>query len=76
MDIFTKENIYSDKPVPVVNLPLVRFIGVPKRQEITGIIKGYLNPHTSVEVVKAVGVPVEEVLSDIGMNSRKAVIHL
>ena len=27
--LFTKENIDSDEPVPVVNLPLVRFIGGP-----------------------------------------------
>ena len=27
--LFTKENMDSDKPVPVVNIPPVRFIGGP-----------------------------------------------
>ena len=29
--IFAEDNIYADKPVPVVNLPPVRFIGCPTR---------------------------------------------
>ena len=33
--IFTKENIYADKPVVVVILPPVRFIGGPKRKVIS-----------------------------------------
>ena len=31
--IFTKDNMDVDKPVPVVNLPPVRFIGGPSKQE-------------------------------------------
>ena len=30
--LFTKENTDADKPVPVINLPPVRFICEPKRQ--------------------------------------------
>ena len=36
--IFTKEIIDVDKPVPVVNILPVRFIGVPISQERTGNI--------------------------------------
>ena len=36
--LFTKDNIDSDKPVLVVNLPPVRFIGDPIRQGRTGSI--------------------------------------
>ena len=74
--IFTKENIDADKPVPVVNLPPVSFIGSPSEQRITGNIQVAWDPDRSVAVITSVGVPVEEVLSDIGSNSRRAVIHL
>ena len=33
-------------------------------------------PEISVDVVTLVGVPVEETLVDIGMNTRNVVIHL
>ena len=39
--IFTKKNMDADKPVPVVIIPPVRFIGDPKRQGRKGIIQGY-----------------------------------
>ena len=68
--------MYADKPVPVVNLPPMMFIGTPSKQVRTGNIKGTWDTDRSVEVVTAVGVPVEEALSDIGMNARRAVIHL
>ena len=42
--LFTKENIYADKPVPVVNLPPVRFIGAPTRQGIIVSIQGDCYP--------------------------------
>ena len=74
--LFTKENMNVDKPFPVVNLPPVRFIGGPSKQGITVNIQGVWEPDISVVVVTSVGVPVEEVLSDIGMNSKRAVIHL
>ena len=38
--IFTKYNMESDKPVPVLNLPPVRFLGVPSKQVRTGNIQG------------------------------------
>ena len=38
--LFTKENMDADKPVLVINLPHVRFIGVPKRQGIIDRIQG------------------------------------
>ena len=39
--LFAKESMDLDKPVPVVNLPPVRFIGVTKNQERTESIHGY-----------------------------------
>ena len=66
----------SDKPVLVVNPPPVRFISGHSRQVSTGNIKKAWDPDISVAVVTAVGVPVEEELLDIGMNSERSVIHL
>ena len=54
----------------------MKFTGDPTKQVITVNIQGVWDPGISVVVVTAVGVPVEEVLSDIGMNSKRAVIHL
>ena len=45
MVLFTKGNTYADKPVPVVNLPPVRFIGDPSKQGITGNIQGAWDPN-------------------------------
>ena len=42
--IFTKDNMDADKPVQVVNLPHVRFIGGPSKQGITGNIQGVWYP--------------------------------
>ena len=66
----------ADKPVPVVNLPHVRFICGPSKQGRTGNIQGEWDPDILVAVIMALGVPVEEALSDIGKNSRIAAIHL
>ena len=33
--LFTKENMDADKPIPVVNIPPVSFIGGPTSQGIT-----------------------------------------
>ena len=56
--MFTKNSIDADKPVPVVNLPPLRFKGCPTSQGITGSIKGYWDPEILVAVINAVGVPV------------------
>ena len=74
MVLFTKENMYIDKPIPVVNIPNVRFIGGPTRQGRTGGIQGGWDPEISVAVINTVGVPVEKSLGDTGINSRKVVI--
>ena len=42
MVLLTKYSTEANKHVTVVNLPLVRFIGGPKNQGITGNIKGNL----------------------------------
>ena len=42
--LFTKDNTDADKPVPVVILSPVRFIGGPTRQKRTGIIQGAWYP--------------------------------
>ena len=72
--LFTKENTYENIPVIVVNIPLVRFIAPPSKQERTENIQGAWDTDRLVAVIAAVGVPVEEALSDIGMNARRAVI--
>ena len=76
MDIFTKENMDADKPVPVVNIPPVRFIGGPSKHGKTGNIQGAWYPDISVAVVIVVGILVEEELLGIGMKSKREVIHL
>ena len=76
MVLFTKEKMNTDKPVPVVNLPPVRFIGGPSNQGITCNIQGEWDPDISVAGVTSVGVPVEEELADIRMNARREVIYL
>ena len=48
---FTKEKMEADKPVPVVNLPPVGFIGAPPRQGITGSIQGYWDPEILIAVI-------------------------
>ena len=74
--IFTKENTDTYKPVPVVNIPSVRFIGGPSKQGSIENVQGYWDLDRSAEVITAVDVPVDWVLSDIGMNSRRAVVRL
>ena len=74
--LFTKENMGSDKPVTVVNIPNVRFIGGPSKQGRTGKNKGTWNPDRSVAVVSVMYVLVGEALLGFGMNSRRSVIHL
>ena len=74
--LFTKENIDVDKPIPVVNIPPVSFIGGPITQVILGIIQGYWDPERLVAVITMVDVPVEEYLDYIGMKAIKVVIHM
>ena len=76
MVLFTKEIMDADKPVLVVNLPPLSFLGGPTQQRITGSIQGYWDPERLVTVVTTVGVLVEEALADIGMNSRKVVVRM
>ena len=76
MVLFTKENMDADKPVPVVILPPLVFIGVPTRHRRTGSIQGSWDPEISVAVITTVGIPVEEDLSDIGMKTINVVIHM
>ena len=54
--LFTIYNMDSDKPVPVLNLPPVIFIGGPDR---------------SLSMVMDMGVSVDEALLEIGMNTRR-----
>ena len=60
MVIFTMKNMDADKPVTVVNLPLVRFICGPSNQERAGNIQGEWDPDRLVAGVTDVGVLVEE----------------
>ena len=62
MVIFTKENMDADKPIPVVNLPPVRFLSGPSKQVRTGNIQGAWYPYRLVAVIMSVIVPVEEAL--------------
>ena len=54
----------------------MKFTGDPTKQGITGNIQGDLYSDISTAGVMAVGVPMDEALLDIGMNDRRAVIHL
>ena len=74
--LFTKYNMGADKPVLVIILPPVRFIGAPTRQGIIVSIQGDCYPERSVAMITTVGVPVGYPLDDIGMNARKVVIHM
>ena len=76
MVILTKYNIDTYKPVPVVNIPPMRFIGGLTRQGRTVSIHGSWEPEISVAVITTVGVPVEEALDDIGMKAINVVINM
>ena len=76
MIIFKKENMGADKPVSVVILPPVRFIGGPTSKLITGIIKGSWDLERSLYVINMVGIPVEESLAYIVMKTINVVIHM
>ena len=74
--LFKKENMNTYKPVPVVILPPVRFIGGTTRQGITGIIQVSWYPEISVAVITTVWIPVEEDLADIGIKTINVVINM
>ena len=65
-----------DKPVPVVNIPSMRFIYGPTRQGIKGTIQGAWYTEKLVAVITIVGAPVEEDYDDIEIKDRKLVIHM
>ena len=71
-----KHNMEAYKPIPVVNLPPLRFIGGLSKHIITGNMQGVWDPDISVAVVTAVGVSAEEALFYIGMNTRSMLIRL
>ena len=76
VDLFSKESLDADKPILVVNLPSLKFTrGTIKKVRTYNMCGGWY-PDISVSVVVSVGVPVEEALLEIGMNSRRAVINL
>ena len=64
------------KPVPVIILSPVKFIGVPMRQGRTGRIQGSWYPKRSVAMITMVGIPVEEALDYIGIKIINVVIHM
>ena len=63
--LFTKKIMYAYKPVPVINLSPVRFIGSLTKQGIKENIQGAWYTERLVALISTVGVPVEEVLYDI-----------
>ena len=52
--LFTNENMSSDKPVPVVIFPSVRFIDGPTIQGRTGIIQVSWDPERSLALITMV----------------------
>ena len=76
MLLFTKDIVNAYKLISVRNIPPLRFVVVPKKQVIVGIIQRAWNSEICVAVVVDVGVPVEGVFLDIRINSRRLVIHL
>ena len=74
--LLSKETLYTDKPILVVNLQPLKFVGGTVNQGRTGKIKGYWDPDISVAVVIVVGVRVADFLYGIIMNARIAVICL
>ena len=74
--LLKKYNINADKPVPVGNLPPMRFMGGSIKQGITGIIQVSWYPEISVAVITTVWIPVEEDLADIGIKTINVVINM
>ena len=76
MVIFTKDDMDTDKPIPVVIIPPMRFIGNPTSKARTRSIHGSWDLEISVSMIQTIGIPVEEALDDIGMKIINVVIHL
>ena len=76
MIISTKDNMDAYKPVPVVIIPLVRFIGGPTSQGRTRSIQGSGDPEISIALITTVGIPVEDDFDDIGTKTINLVIHM
>ena len=74
--LLTKENMDAYKPILVGNIPPLNFSGGTINQIITGNIQVYWYPYRSVALVTYVGVQVEEDLSYIVINTRRAVTNL
>ena len=49
--LFTKNIMYAYKPIPVGNIPPLRFVGVPKNQLSTSNMHGYWQPEIFMAVV-------------------------
>ena len=60
MVLLKEDNMDADKPVPVVNIPHVRFIGGPTSDGITGRIQISWDPEKSVSVINTSRVTVDE----------------
>ena len=76
MVLFTKYNMDADEPVPEINFPPVGFIVGPTRHGRTGRTQVSWDTERLVVMITTVGVLVEEYLDDIGMKTRKLVIHM
>ena len=76
MALFKKDNMGPYKPVPVIILPPVTFIGGPTMHGRTVRIQVSWDPEISKSVITTIGIPVEEALTCIGMKTRNAVIHM
>ena len=66
----------ADKPIPVLILPHVMFIGGLTRHGRKGNIQGSWDPERSVYVISTVGILVEEALASIRIRTRNVVIHM
>ena len=66
----------TNKSVPVVNIPPVRFICGPIRQRRKSSTQGDWGPEILVSVITTVGIPLEEDFAGIVMKSRNVVIHM
>ena len=73
---FTKEIVDEDKPVPMENIPLVRFIRSTTNQIRIVNIQGAWDPERSVAVIATMGITVEEALANIVMTYRNMVINM
>ena len=69
--LFTKYILDAYRPILVGNIPPLKFVGGPTKQVRSVNIQGSWDLDTSIAVVTAAGVPLEEALSDIRTNSMR-----